>query len=180
MDTNETLVKLLDGFQHPQNVKLCSPAQLVAIGEHNLAEYERLASGNPERIERIKALTSRVLAKIQPAVLEQHGKVNEATLRQQLLQSFKREETEAWIKITQDGLNELGLDPGQIQTIGLWLKTLPERHVDAIMEIIGTSYLLPEENAPQIIDVLTEMAREAEDKRQQGVDQGNRTARRPR
>ena len=165
MDIVEKLGNSLRGFKQPGDIDSCSPAQLMAIGEHNLAEYERLASENPDTLLHINGLITRVMAKIQPAVIEKYGAITGDTMRQYLTQAFKEKETEtkAWLELAEKAIGDLALNGEQTQAVNLVLQMLPYLMIEKFMQIIGKSYLIPEEYSSQIVNALVEMAKEAGD-----------------
>ena len=165
MDVVEKLGNSLQGFKQPGDITSCSPARLMVIGEHNLTEYERLANETPETLAHINGLITRVMAKIQPAVIEKYGAITGDTMRQYLTQAFKvkEEETKAWLELAEKAISELDLNDEQTQAVIPVLRTLPYLMIEKFMQIIGKSYLIPEEYSSQIVNALVEMAKEAGD-----------------
>lgn len=157
------LMDLLQGFKSLENVETCSGAELLKIGEHNVAEYKYLKNIEPDKIMHIKGLGIRLLAKIQPLIIEKYGIVNIETTRQFLVNFFREVETRTNVfetlgtKIT----DELKPTDDQIQIINCLVKILPDLMVEALVYLIGNSILFPEANSTEIIQALADIAKEA-------------------
>ena len=157
------LMDLLQGFKSLENVETCSGAELLKIGEHNVAEYECLKNECPDKIMHIKGLGIRLLSKIQPLVKEKYGIVNIETTRQFLVNFFREVETRTNIFETLGTKITAELKPtgDQIQIINCLVKIFPDLMVDVLLYLIGNSILFSEANSTEIIQALSEIAKEA-------------------
>lgn len=160
----EKLLDLLKDFKYPGDVDACTGAQIMEIGERNNAEYERLKNEEPEKIPRINGLLIRLFSKIQPLIIEKYGAVNIETTREFLTRFFREVEdkTNVWQRLGRKLTGEIDLDDEQVQIINELIKRLPYLMIEELIKLIGNSFLFPEENSPEIVNTLVEMAKEAD------------------
>jgi hypothetical protein len=159
----EKLLDLLKGFKPHGDIEFCTTAQLMEIGERDIAEYERLENQGSETLSHINGLLTRLVSKLQPLIVKEFGVFTTDTIREFLVQFFKdvEEKTHVWQKFI-DEFSDINLDltEEQSQAMHMYLQVLPYLIIGELVNLIGNSYLLLEENSPQIINTLAEMAKE--------------------
>jgi len=161
-------LKLLLGdvhFKSDYDQALDSPEQLLAIGDHNLMEYEKIESMDEERQERIKNIVSTILASVlQKEAMAKCGNTDSGSIRQVLHDwNNQRENKVYWDKFIQcahQALAVFNLTEEQRQTMGKMLDLLPAAMIEELDELTKPLQLIPYAEAQQIASVLADMLKE--------------------
>lgn len=142
---------------------LDSPEQLLAIGKHNLREFEKIEAMGEERYERIQNILCNILASIiQKESMEQYGNTYRSSNRQVLCGWFNRPEDRAfWDRLREAAKQALiGLDLTVEQCTAVLVHIydkLPDMLMEVIEELTAPVHLLPRSEAQPIAMVLADM-----------------------
>lgn len=167
MDMGERLMELMGNINFRFDDDLNSPNQLLEMGVHNLAEYNRIKAMPEERQQRIENLFGVIMAEIiQAEALQKHGDSSDASVRQFLENEFSkpeiRLELEKYNQLAKEAIANEGLKDYQQDAVYQLLDLMPRLTIEFIVEGVGRFRLLPRTEAPQIISVLVDMLEEAE------------------
>lgn len=154
-------------FRSDYHRALESSEQLLEIGAHNLAEYEKIEAMPEERQRRIENLIWLILAEqIQVEALKKYGNSGDPSVRQFIENGFSKPEIELeWEKYKQlakEGIGNEGLNDIQLGAVYHLLDLLPRLIIELIVEGVGRFRLLPRAEAPRIIAALVDMSKETE------------------
>lgn len=153
-------------FRSDYNQALDSPEQLLAIGEHNRRELEKLKAMGEEHKERIWDLMSAILASgLQEEALEKYGNTDSSSIRLVLSKGFNSLEVNAfWNKLrhtTERSLLGIGLTDEQCQAVMKNIyDRLPEAMIECLEELYSRSCYLPRSEAQPIATALADMMKE--------------------
>ncbi len=152
-------------FRSDFDEALYSPEHLMAIGEHNLREYEKIEAMDEERQERIWNLISTILAGgLQKEVIDKYGNDDTIAVRKFLEDLFKQPENKVyWDRLIQcinQALAVINLTEEQRQTVSKLLDLLPAAIIEGLVELTRPMHLIPYAEVQQIASVLADMLKE--------------------
>src|SRR5271157_4097256 len=138
-----------------------TPEELLAVGAHNNAEFERIAAIGVELPGRIRDLLCLLIAEAyQPIIMSsQNPKI---ALRQFLLDKYSQPEY-GWGKIRQlmrEGIATGDFTAEQLESIYLLVDKLPQMMADDIVEAVIPLILIPKTESDKLTGILVEMIRE--------------------
>ena len=167
MDMGKKLLEIMGNVNFRVDDDLNSPDQLLEMGAHNLAEYNKIEAMPEERQQRIENLVWLLLAeKIQVEALQKYGDSSDSSVRKFLENEFsKREiklESEKCKQLAKEVIANEGLKDFQRDAMYRLLDLMPHLIIEFILEGVGRFRLLPRTKAPQIISALIDMLKEAE------------------
>ena len=153
-------------FRSDFDQALDSPEHFLAIGEHNIRQWERIEAMGEDHEERIRNILANILAsRLQEEAIEKHGDTDSSSLRQVLHgwfdQSKDREFQEKLRQTTKKTL--LGLDFTEEQCAAVLVHIydkLPEMLMDGIEELVAPVHSLPRSEAQSMAMVLADMIKE--------------------
>ena len=151
-----------------------SPEQLLAIGEHNLREYEKLEAAGEEYYERIENLFANKLAsRLQEEAIARYGNTEDNSIRQVLCDWFNRPED----RVFEDRLRQtaklallnFNLTEEQSEVLKGMFDKLPQVIMEGVEQLMTPMRLLPRAEAQSIVmalvDVMKEETRNADSQR---------------
>ena len=152
-----------------------SPEQLIAIGEHNTGQWEKIEAMGEERYERIQNILSNMLASIiQKEAVDQYGNTDMSSIRQVLFDCFNRPEDQVFEdrlrQTAKLALLNFNLTEEQSEMVlkGMFDK-LPQVIMEGIEQLVTPMRLLPRAEAQSIVmalvDVMKEETRNADSQR---------------
>jgi len=152
-------------FRSDFDEALDSPEHLMAIGEHNLREYEKIEAMDEECYERIQNIISTILASVlQKEAMAKCGNTDSGSIRQVLHDwNNQRENKVYWDRFIQSAHQALAvfnLTEEQRQTMGKMLDLLPAAMIEELDELTRPMHLIPYAEAQQIASVLADMLKE--------------------
>jgi len=165
----EKLLALMDDvhFRSDYDEALDSPEQLMAIGEHNLREYEKIESMDEERKERLQNLLINLLVRaFQKEAVEKYGNTHRSSIRQVLQARCDEPETRAYLDRLKQTFKRclLSITLTEEQREEITSFYCSDRHlqvlIEAIENFIGPFCLLPFSEAQSITRTLTDMIKE--------------------
>ncbi|MFC2059157.1 hypothetical protein ACFLTS_05940 [Chloroflexota bacterium] len=158
-------------FRSDFDIALSSPAHLMAIGEHNINEYERMKATDHERQERFDSLASNILASVlQKEAIEHCGNTDDKSIRH-ILYNWHNEPGNIayWEKFTQcakTSLNGLDFDEEQLERALELLDALPYLVIEVMIELIKPTRLINRARASSIVmafaDIIIDEARDVD------------------
>ncbi|MFC2059464.1 hypothetical protein ACFLTS_07535 [Chloroflexota bacterium] len=153
-------------FRSDFNVGLSSPEKLMAIGEHNITEYEKFVAMNDDGQERFDSLTSNILASVlQAEAIKSYGSADGLAIRQFLYDWHNEPETmafwEKFIEVAKLNLSGLGPTKEQLRIMNEFIDALPSLVIETIIELIQPTRLLPRAEAHSISVTLADMLKES-------------------
>jgi hypothetical protein len=142
-----------------------SPEQLIAIGKHNIGQWEKIEAMGQEHCERIQNIISNMLASIiQEEAMGHYGNTDMSSIRQVLCGWFNRpEDREFEDRLREAGKRALvGLDLSEEYYILLEhiCDKLPNMLMEYIGELVEPIHMLPRSEAQPIAMALVDMMKE--------------------
>ena len=138
-----------------------TPEELLAVGAHNNAEFERIAAIGVELPGRIRDLLCLLMAEAyQPIIMSSQNP--KTALRQFLLDKYSQPEY-GWEKIRQlmrEGIATGDFTAEQLESIYLLVDKLPQMMADDIVEAVIPLMLIPKTESDKLTGILVEMIRE--------------------
>ena len=138
-----------------------TPEELLAVGAHNNAEFERIAAIGVELPGRIRDLLCLLMAEAyQPIIMS--SQAPKPALKQFLLDKLLQPKN-GWEKIRQlmrEGIATGDFSAKQLESIYLLVDELPRIMVDDIVEAVIPLMLIPKTESAKLTGILVEMIRE--------------------
>ena len=137
----------------------------MAIGEHNLREYEKIETLSEEHYERIQNIFANILASaLQEEAIEKYSNTDGSSIRQVLYGWFNRPEDRTFedrlrhtVKLALLGFN---LTEEQSNAVMGMYDRLPQLIIEAIEELIVPMRLLPRAEAQSVVMALVDIMKE--------------------
>jgi len=160
IDLAKKIMELAGGeFRFKQ--QFSTPEELLAVGAHNNAEFERIAAIGVELPGRIRDLLCLLMVEAyQPIIMSSQDP--KAALRQFLLDKYSQPEY-GWEKIRRlmrEGIATGDFTAKQLESIYLLVDELPRIMVDDIVEAVIPLMLIPKTESDKLTGILVEMIRE--------------------
>ncbi|MFC1981126.1 hypothetical protein ACFLVN_02650 [Chloroflexota bacterium] len=156
-------------FRSDYDKAVDSPEHLMAIGEHNLREYEKIESMDGERKERLQNLVVNLLARaLQKEAMEKYGNTERSSIRQILQDRCDGPETQAYLDRLRQTfkrcLLSIPLTEDQCEDISAYhcSNMWPQVIIEAIEELVSPSCVLPFSETQSLTRTLTDMMKEVE------------------
>ena len=142
-----------------------SSEDLLAMGRHNLAEFEKLQSLGEETQERIERLTRLLVAReLQKEALVRYGIADEAAIREVLMSLYAEPENRAFCdriaKLSIEGMADADLTEEQRIQLNEYFRLLPQIQIEAIAEEVSKFQYLPLESSGLIAEKLADFLKE--------------------
>lgn len=154
-------------FRSDYDQAVDSPERLLAVGEHNLREFEKIKAMGEKRQERIHHIISNILATVlQKEAIETYGDTDGSSIRQVLDDWHNQPENLAYwerlMKTAKQGLLGFNLTEDQCQTIMKYIfDRLPEVIIETMEELTSPLRFLPRAEAPSIASAIADIMKEA-------------------
>lgn len=153
-------------FRSDFDEALDSPEHLMAIGEHNLREYEKIEAMDEQHQERIRNIVLNLLAQVlQKEAIQQYGNTDDDSIRGILrdwcYQPDNKTYLDRLIETAKQGIADCDFTEEQLKIINEYFDALPIIWVDALARLISHLRLFPRVEAPSIASAIAEMMKEA-------------------
>jgi len=153
-------------FRSDFDKALDSPEHLMAIGEHNLREYEKVEAMAEQHQERIKNIALNLLAQVlQKEAMEQYGNTDDDSIRGILhdwcYQPDNKTYLDRLIETAKRGIANCDFTEEQLKIINEYFDVLPIILEDTLARLISHLRLFPRVETPSIASAIVEMMKEA-------------------
>lgn len=153
-------------FRSDFDQALNSPEHLMAIGKHNLREYEKVEAMDEQHQERIKNIALNLLAQVlQKEAMEQYGNTDDDSIRRTLHDWCSQPDNKTYldrlIETAKQGITNCNFTEEQLKIITEYFDALPIILEDTLARLISHLRLFPRAEAPSIASAIAEMMKEA-------------------
>jgi len=145
-----------------------SSKDLLEMGRHNLAEFEKLQAldeGTRERIERLSWLL--VARELQREALVRHGIADETAIRKVLMSLYTEPANKAFCdriaRLSEEGMADVDLTEEQRSQLAEYFRLLPQIQIEAIVEEVSKYQNIHLESSASITDKLHDFLKEVPD-----------------
>lgn len=154
-------------FRSDFDQALDSPEHLIAIGEHNLREYEKVEAMDEQHQERIRNTVLNLLAQVlQKESMEQYGNTDDDSIRGILhnwcYQPDNKTYLDRLIETAKRGIANCDFTEEQLKIINEHFDALPIFLEDTLARLISHLRFFPRAEAPSIASVVADMMKEVE------------------
>ena len=152
-------------FRFDRDKTVDSPEHLLAIGDHNLREYEKIEAMPKERQERIEELAWNILASgLRAEAMKKYGNADSSSIRQVLNDWHYQPENMAYCdrlkRLAKQYLTGCGFTEEQFKIISDYCDEIPLLMLEGIVEETSHLCFLPPAEAQSIAMVLADMVKE--------------------
>lgn len=146
-------------FRSDFDKALGSPEHLMAIGEHNLREYEKIEAMDEEHQERIRNIVLNLLAQVlQKKAMEQYGNTDDDSIRGILhdlcYQPDNKTYLDRLIETAKRGIADGDSTEEQLKMINKYFDALPIILEDTLARLLSHLRLFPCAEAPSIASAI--------------------------
>ena len=149
-------------FRSDYDPAIDSPKHFLAIGEHNLREFEKVEAMDEECQERILNIISNMLASVlQKEAMEQYGNTNGESIKKVLYGWHNQPENQAYwgniLRCAEQSLADLNLTEEQSNGLSKLFDMLPATIIETLEELTSPLRLFPRAEAHSIAIGLSDM-----------------------
>jgi len=145
---------------------LDSSEQLLAIGDHNLREYEKVETMDEQHQERIKNIVLNILAQVlQKEAMEQYGNTDDDSIRRTLHDWCSQPENKTYmdrlIETAKQSITNCDFTEEQLKIFTEYFVAWPIILEDTLARLISHLRLFPRAEAPSIASAIADIMKEA-------------------